>query len=408
METVYFAKWILTDSGELLNNGAISINGNRISSIGPRSKVRRSPRDRVVNLGDSLVLPGFINMHTHLEYSVLRGTSKLADETFSTWSIKNHARVRQASPEAIKTSIKLKIREFLAQGVTTVVDNSRFGYSGKVLQDEIIRSVVFNELTVDDPTREFEIVNEFISGFPLYEPKVKSGVSPHAIFSLSKDSHIRLQSFAKRNNLLWNTHIAESADELIAFSEKKGDLYFQVTRKQQWPFTDAKTGSVNYAIQNGLIPDNGICIHCNYINSSELEYLANKNVSVVICHSYTNELGHKGFPLEVALSRKVPICLGTEGVSAPGFTSLFDELYSLKNAFPHIAAKEMLRWLTINPAKALNMENDIGSLEPGKLADIISVRFPCDPSQNPLEELLLSEPEIVMVTINGNEIITNY
>ncbi|HEX3020346.1 MAG TPA: amidohydrolase family protein [Chitinispirillaceae bacterium] len=408
METIYFAKWILLESGELLTNGAISISENRICSVGPRSKVRRGSRERIVNLGDSMVLPGLINMHTHLEDSVLRGTQKDPDETFTTWDIKNHARVRQASPEAVKTSIKLKIRELLAQGITTVVDNSRLGYSYDVLKNESIRSVIINELTIDDPAAESQSLEKFLSTLPQATSKVEIGLGPHGIYSLSKTAHQRILSHIKQNDLLWTVHIAESAEELHAFSEKRGDLYFQITRKQPWPFDDASIGSMNYALQNELIPDQGICIHCNYVNGTELECLADKNVSIVICHSYTQELGHKAFPLDVARNRNILICLGTEGVAAPGITTLFDELFSLKNAYPHISAAEMLKWVTINPAIALKMQDQLGSLSPGKLADIIAVRFTYDPLKDPIEELLMSEPEITAVIINGEEIVTNY
>ena len=98
METIYFAKWILLDSGELLLNGAISVSENRISSVGPRSKVRRGkgPDSESWRL---LILPGFINMHTHLEESVLRGVQKDPDETF-TRDIKT-VQNRQASPDAV-------------------------------------------------------------------------------------------------------------------------------------------------------------------------------------------------------------------------------------------------------------------------------------------------------------------
>lgn len=408
METIYFAKWILLDSGELLNNGAISIAENLITSVGPRSKIRRGPKDRIVNLGDSLILPGLINMHTHLEDSVLHGAQKDPDESFSTWYIKNYARVRQASQESIKTSIRLKIRELLAQGITTVVDNSRFGFSYDLLQKEVIRSVVINEISIDDPVHESESLKKAFSLPPSNISRVKVGIGPHAIYSMSKNAHLQLQSFAKQNGLLWASHIAESAEELHAFSEKRGDLYFQITRKQAWPYSDATVGSMHYAIQNELIPEHGICIHCNYVNGSELDYLSSKNVSVVVCHSYTQELGHKGFPLDVARNRNVTLCLGTESVAGPGFLTLFDELFSLKTAYPHIPASEMLKWVTINPAIALKMDNELGSLTPGKLADIIAVRFPYDPSKNPLEELLMAEPAIVIVMINGEEIVSNY
>jgi imidazolonepropionase-like amidohydrolase len=88
--------------------------------------------------------------------------------------------------------------------------------------------------------------------------------------------------------------------------------------------------------------------------------------------------------------------------------NLFDDLYSLKNAYPHIPASEMLEWVTINPAIALKMENEIGSITPGKLADIIAVRFSYDPSKDPLEELLMAEPLIAVAIVNGEEIISNY
>lgn len=408
METIYFAKWILLDSGELLLNGAISVSENQISSVGPRSKIRRGQKDRIVNLGDSLILPGFINMHTHLEDSVLRGVQKDSDETFTTWDIKNHARTRQASPEAVKTSIKLKIRELLAQGITTVVDNSCLGYSYDILKDEAIRSFVISEINVNDPMQESEILEKAINSLPPSASKIKTGIGPHGIYSLSKTSHQRLLAFIEEKDLLWTSHIAESAEELQAFSEKRGDLYFQLTRKQPWPYSEASMGSMNYALQNDLIPDGGICIHCNYVNGSELESLARKNVPVVICHNYTQELGHKGFPIDVARNRNVLICIGTEGIAAPGFMSLFDELFWLKKSYPHISASEMLKWVTINPAKALRMEQQIGSLRQGKLADIIAVRFAYDPSKDPLEELLMADPEIITVIINGEEIVTNY
>ncbi len=408
METIYFAKWILLDSGELLLNGAISISENQISSVGPRSKIRRGQKDRIVNLGEALILPGFINMHIHLEDSVLRGAKKDTDETFTTWDIKSRARIRQASPDAVKTSIRLKIRELLAQGITTVVDNSRLGYSYDILKDEEIRSFVISEINVDDPVQELEILEKAIKSLPPATSKIKTGIGPHGIYSLSKTAHQRLLSFVAQNDLLWASHIAESAEELQAFSEKRGDLYFQLTRKQPWPYNEASMGSMNYALKNDLIPDGGICVHCNYVNGSELESLARKNVPVVVCHSYTQELGHKGFPIDVARNRNVLICLGTEGIAAPGFVSLFDELFWLKKSYPHISAKEMLKWVTINPAKALKMEQQIGSLRQGKLADIIAVRFACDPSKDPLEELLMADPEIITVIINGEEIVANY
>ena len=90
MATVYYAHWILLDTGELLENGVIVVSGNSIAAVGPRSAFRRESTDRVVNLGDTLVLPGFINMHTHLEECVVRGLAPHADETFASFTAKKN------------------------------------------------------------------------------------------------------------------------------------------------------------------------------------------------------------------------------------------------------------------------------------------------------------------------------
>lgn len=407
METVYFAKWILLDSGELLLNGAISVNGSVISGIGPRSKVRRHSESRIVNLGDVLLLPGLFNMHIHLEDGILRGTSKRADETFASWSAKKNSRLRTTPHDQIIPTMRLTIKELLAQGITSIADYSRYGYSTEILKEESIRSWIFHEMHTDDQNQEDSLVSSCKTRATEAGEKINAGIGPHAIFSLSPNYQKELISFSKSHNLLWSSHIAESAEELQAFSEKKGDLFFYTTRKRPWPFDSSPMGPMNYAIQNELIPQNGICVHCNYVNGQELTTLADNNISIVLCYSYTLEMGHKLFPLEVALKRNCNICLGTEGITPHGFLSIFDELFALKQAYPHITARELLLMVTRNPARALQVEHCLGSLTEGKLADIIAVRFAHSEENDLLEELLVEEPEIALVVINGEEIIFN-
>jgi cytosine/adenosine deaminase-related metal-dependent hydrolase len=343
-------------------------------------------------------------MHTHLEEGVIRGIQKDADETFAAWSIKKQARVRTFTPEAIKASIGLTIKELLAEGITTVVDNSRLGYSSELLKNESIRSKVISEMHDESISPE---QTEISSVLDLLDNSY-AGAGPYSIHSLSPESHNQLCEHINSQDKLWISHIAESAEELQAFSEMKGDLFFQITRRRPWSYGECTQGSMDYAKRAEVIPNGGICVHCNYVNGFELEYLVSKNVSVVICFSYTRFLGHKDFPLDVARNRGVNICLGTEGIAAAGLISLFDELFHLKNAYPHITAFEMLKWVTINPARALKMEDQLGSLTPGKFADMIAVKFAHDSTADLLEELLMEEPEVVMVMVDGDEVIVNY
>jgi imidazolonepropionase-like amidohydrolase len=118
-------------------------------------------------------------------------------------------------------------------------------------------------------------------------------------------------------------------------------------------------------------------------------------------------MGHKSFPLEAANRRGVQICLGTEGTMPPGELNLFDELFELKMAYPHIAASEMLQWVTKNPASALRVYDKLGSVTPGKYADIIGVRFSYSASDDILETLLVSDPQVAFVLIGGKEVIVS-
>jgi cytosine/adenosine deaminase-related metal-dependent hydrolase len=408
MTTVYFARWLLLDSGEIIENGAVAVSGSRIAAAGTRSRITRKSDDRLVNLGDALLLPGFINMHTHLEECPVRGALPGADETFASFSAKKNSRVRQTAPETLLAGIRLSAREQLAEGTTSVLDSSRSGASPAVLANEPIRSWVIHELHAEDPAEDASAIDTAISRISGYDKHVGRAAGPFAIHSLAPRTQHMLLRTAEKHRWLWAMHIAESAEELQAFSERTGDLYFYMTRKKNWPFGETTLGPMHCALTANLIPNNGICFHCNYANGHELSLLAAKRASVVLCFRYSEAMGHKRFPLEIALNRHVPVCLGTEGIAPVGEMSIFDELFALKNAYPHIRAGEMLKWVTRNAAAALKMGDRLGSLTKGKLADCIAVRFSHDPHGDVLEELIVSDVEMALVMVNGREVIANY
>lgn len=408
MATVYFARWMLLDTGEILENGALSVEGNRIANAGHRSQVKRTSSDRIVNLGDTLLLPGFINMHTHLEECVVRGSVKSADETFASFSAKRNARVLQAGKERIIAGIRLQIRELLAQGTTTIFDSSSLGFSSSVLEEEPVRAWVVHEAYADDLSQDEVIPEEIRKRVAGDSVRIGRAIGPHALFSLSPRSQRKIIETASKEKWLWASHIAESAEELQAFSERKGDLYFYITRKKPWPFGDTTMGSMNSALSANLIPSGAICFHCNYASTYELSLLAVKRAAIVHCFRYSEEIGHKRFPLEVALNRHILFCLGSEGIAPVGGMGLLDELFALKSAYPHISAMEMLQWITRNPAIALRMGDYLGSITPGKLADLIAVRFTHDPRENILEELIMADVEMALVMVDGAEVIADY
>lgn len=397
-------------NGELLQNGALSVDGKTISYIGPRSKARKNVSDQIINLGDTLLLPGLINSHIHLEDTILRGISRTGDETFAAWSAKKQARINQHSKDQVSSLIRLAVRELLSNGVTTIVDSSRSGYSEDVLIDEPVRAWVINEFHPLDASMESEQSTKFIEQRMgnTVRSQLKKGIGPYSLFSVSPEIQKRFLTYAAHNSFTWMTHVAESAEELQAFTEHKGDLFFQITRKRTWPFGETPLGSLHYALEQNLIPVKGICLHCNYAGASDLSALASLDATIVHCPGYSEAMNHKLLPIDVVLNRGVRLCIGTEGGCTPGSFSLFDELYLLKQQYPHIPTMEMLRWVTQNPADALGIGDRLGSLSEGKYADVIGVRFAFDEASDVLDEMLFSDIEIILVMIDGQEVIVNY
>ncbi len=409
MATAYFAKWLLLPTHEILHNAAISVADGRILSVGHRGQVRRSGNDRIVNLGDMFLLPGLINIHTHLEENALRDMPKAEHETFAAWSAKRSSRLKQIPLPVMENSIQLGGRELLTHGITTVADFSKRGISKTVLSGGPLRSFVFHEAHPESQEEEeaaIETASMRAGVAPDDAPY--TGTGPYSLFSISPKTHRTLADFARRRGFLYAMHIAESSEELQAFSDQTGDLYFYITRKKGWPFGAVRRGSMDYALSEDLIPNKSICIHCNYVNGAQIERLTSLSASLVMCFQYSKELGHKAFPLDVAIKRGALLCAATESVSCERSMNLFDELYCARMLYPHIAASDMLRWITVNPAIALGAWDRIGSLEPGKCADIIGVRFHQDPGGDMIDELIMGEPEVRLVIVNGEEIIEDY
>jgi cytosine/adenosine deaminase-related metal-dependent hydrolase len=408
MATIYFAKWVLTPSFEVIHNAAVSVDGDRIVSAGSQGRAKRSADDRIVNLGDMILLPGLINIHTHLEENALRDMPRGHDETFASWTAKRATRLRQLSDAGVENAVRLGSRELLSHGITTVADSSRRGISPRILAQEPIRSFVFHEAHPENADEEAKIIGVISERIGVSGRNVPTGVGPYAVYSLSPGGHAALAEFGRQNGCLWSCHVAESAEELQAFSDQTGDLFFHITRRKPWPFGKVTRGSMDYALAENLVPPRAICYHCNYVNGWELERLARLGASVVLCFQYSAEAGHKAFPLDVAINRGVALCAATESLSCERSMNLFDELFCARQKYPHIPASEMLRWITVNPATALGMSSQIGGLADGMRADIIGLRFPQKPGASLLDELILGEPEVRLVIVNGEEIIADY
>ncbi len=412
MRTIYFAKWLLLPDHTLLHNAAVSVSGNTIKEVAPRSQITQHRDDVRVNLGHVLLMPGLINVHTHLEEGLLRKVYREEGDSFSSWLIKKNSRLSRVSSEEIIPRIRLGIRELLSGGITTVVDTTHTGFSLPVLRDELIRGWCIREMPFSDPGTLEEFSKELtISARVAKESeKISLGVSPGALFSCSPVQHKALAELARQRSLIWSMHCAESAEELQAFSEQKGDLYFYRTRREPWQYPAMPRGPMHYALTHNLVPYQAIVLHCNYVTGLELSLLKARRASIAIAPRHGRRHNHKEFPLDLARARDIPLCVMTESPEQSHSLSLFDELFFLKQKYPYLPAAEMLRWVTQNPARALGLAERLGVLKPDAFADLLAVRIPAAPREGEdiLEGLILSDPDICFVMVNGEEVIVDY
>jgi 5-methylthioadenosine/S-adenosylhomocysteine deaminase len=407
MATVYFARWVLLPGGKVLNNGAIAVDGDTITAIDSRGRLKRSSRDRVVNLGDMLLLPGLINMHTHLEESALRGIEKSDDESFVSWTEHRANELKKLTPDSVISSARLAIRESLANGVTTIADTTRTGISAIVLEDEPIRSWVFHEIHPQTRIQPSDCISLLQKRIELSHRKDHTGIAPYAVYSLSPLAHKSMTELSRNTGHLWSCHLGESAEELQAFTSKSGEIYDQILTHGDWPYGDTEYGPVYYAITNNLIPRHGICIHCNYMGVAELSLLSAKGVNAVFCPQYNAIAGHKPFPIDVAINHGLNVCLGTESPSISKALNLFDDLFNIKTSYPHLSAYQLISMVTENASRALR-SNIIGRLATGAKADITGVRFPFDPNSDILEQMIVADARVMFVMVGGEEIIIEH
>ncbi len=391
---VYFAKWILDSDFNIIENGIIVVSGDTISWVGERRSVNIPAGAIRVDLGETLLMPGLINIHTHLEQGACRYIKKEHTESFSAWEDKRRDKISGMSSEDLDSSRLLALREAISSGCTTIADFSSRPL-GKT-EDDPVRMLRIKEFSSED-LREERLPEEEIS--------MCTGVSPYSLYSMPTKDQNRIKKAAEENNLLWAAHAAESSEEFQAFTEKTGNLYLRATRKDPWPYKEKKGTIIEQAISERVIPDNGILIHCNYISSMDMLLLKPKNISLVVCPVYSSYAEHKQFPYEVASRSGLNICIGTEAPIPENKFDIINEFFEIKKNHPYIPVKRMLKWVTVNPAAALGISSITGRLKTGMKADITGVTFTYPGISDPAEQLVEESPEVICVISNGEEII---
>src|SRR5437763_3892849 len=360
---------VVTMDGPQIDDGAVRVMNGRIAEAGKISEVAFA-NDEIIDLGESVLLPGLINAHCHLDYTCLRGKIP-RQKSFTNWIRVINAEKAKLTAEDYVTSINAGFAEAQRFGTTTIANLTAFPELIAKINPPI-RPWWFAELIdVREPERANEMVESATDSLKRTE---NWGLAPHAPFTASENLSRDCQQIALRENILLTTHLAESCEEMEMFRDASGPLY-QFLKEIGREMTDCgyDTPLRRFLRRLGDASLAGwIVAHLNEMSESDFDLLRGirHKFSIAHCPCIQAYFGIFVIKFEHLQRLGFNVCLGTDSLASNDDLSLFAEMRAFQKEFPDVPTEKILEMVTINPAHALRQENELGRIERGFLADV--------------------------------------
>jgi len=397
---VLSADWVLPVEGAPIENGAVAIEDGRIAAVGAASELGEGER-----FEDAAIVPGFVNAHTHLEYAVYGGFGDGLG--FARWIALHVERKRRIGWDEFVAIARLGAAECLASGVTTVGDCSFSGATALACDELGLGATVYLEVFGADPDGVLSQFAEKRARVEQYvSDEVRLGVSPHAPYTVSLDAYRACAGLG----LPVATHLAESGDEHDYLTGGGGAWAGYADLLVDPPGT---TG-VRLLAAAGLLGPDVVAAHCVTVDGEEIALLAEHGAGVAHCPRSNAALGCGVAPLAALRSAGVRVGVGTDSPASAPSLDFFEELRSVllsaraRERRPEVlSAAEALELATLGSARALGLDAEIGSLVPGKRADLAVVSLegsPYVPCEDPAAAVVWGgSPGSVRATLVGGE-----
>jgi cytosine/adenosine deaminase-related metal-dependent hydrolase len=395
------ARLVAPMNRQVVADGAVVIRDGRIVEVGPWGSVRKSAAGaRVEDLGESILLPGLVNAHTHLELSDIDRPVEMTG--LVPWLAKIVAAgTTRSGPQR---AMEIGIAQSLRCGVTCVGDITREPRIVRpILRASGIRAVSFGEIAAAGQRRGLLEERLAAAGEGSSDDFLHVGISPHATYSVEPAGYSRCLAFAQPRNIPIATHLAESPDEATFLAEHEGPFRDIWRRLGGWDEAIPRYagGPIRLLESLGVLDYPTLLAHVNYCDDAELAILAKGRPSVAYCprtHAYFQHRPHRWREM---LAAGINVAVGTDSAASSGDLNLLDDLRLLHRLAPEVPVEQLWEMATMRGAKALMWDGEIGSLEPGKWADMIAFDTR---GADPLREILESQVLPRGVWIAGRKI----
>ncbi len=407
-ELLIHAGWVLPvdPQDRVLADHALAIGDGRILALLPSAEARATVEaERVLDLPGHVVIPGLINAHTHSPMSLMRG---LADDLPLMVWLNEHiwpAERRWVDPDFVAAGTRLAAIEMLRSGTTCF--NDMYFYpevTAQVAADAGMRALV-GMIVVDFPTRFAEDADDYLAkGLQLHErfrnhALIRTAFAPHSPYAVSDTPLARVQTLADELEVQVHIHLHETHDEILQSLRDHGER--PLARLDRL----------------GLVGPGLIAVHMTQLEDAEIARLAEAGAHVVHCPQSNLKLASGFCPVARLLAAGVNVALGTDGAASNNDLDLFSELRvaallgkGVAGSASAVPARAALRMATIDAARALGLDQEIGSLEPGKAADLVALdlRDPdTQPLYHPLSQLVYaaSRSQVRHVWVAGRQLV---
>lgn len=387
----YHAAWVLPVTSPPVRHGTVAVSGGRIAYVGPRGG---APPGEDVELGAAVLLPGLVNTHTHLELTAMRGF--LEDLDFRSWILRlTVARRDVLTREMLLDSARFGLAEGLAAGITTFADTGESGAAFDAMLERGVRGIVYQEVFGPAPVACEESLEELKRRVAALRRResglVRVGVSPHAPYTVSDRLFAATARYAIQAELPMAIHIAESEAEQLLVAYGHGEFADALVKRGIR--VEPRAHSPIQLLRGLRVLDaQPLLIHCVRADAVDVHAIAASGSTVAHCPASNAKLGHGVAPVIEFLSAGIPVGLGSDSVASNNRMDILTEAWlatleqrARSRRHDAVTAARALRMATIDGARALHLDDEIGSLEAGKAADLAA--FPLDPALGPVHDI---------------------
>jgi 5-methylthioadenosine/S-adenosylhomocysteine deaminase len=383
--TVYEADWLCPVSTSPMRNGSIAVENGRI--VG-----KQENQENVVRFSGCAIIPGFVNAHSHIELTILRGY--LDHLPFADWIPRlTNAKYNVLSRADMLASARLGALEMLRAGVTCLGEVMDLGVAWDVMRELGLQGIAYQEVFGPAEGQAEDAMAGLAKKIESYRKAETQtqhvGVSPHAPYTVSAKLYCAVNDFARREQLRVTAHIGES-DEEGMFVRRGAGLFAERWRERGIPVEPPGCSPLKYLSEVGLLRPETLLIHAIDLEDADLELLRKNRPALVHCPKSNAKLAHGIARIPEIRETGIPLGLGTDSVASNNVVDMFEEMRaavfqqrSRTRQFDALDAHTVFRMATLGGAECLGLDNQLGTLDIGKRADFVVVDLN-DPALQPL------------------------